>query len=273
MPIRWLSRVEKIDGSRTVIFPSHRYEYEQAQTLQSAFMQLVGEDYAFDQLEGAPSLKDNASERVRFLDVGDVEDIDEDVDKFKEISGWGTLIVVTSGSSGERKARARPEAMPGITFTVENLRHLPVLMSFIRSTNWYVAEQTSTIVLSSDPQTIIVTNPGNAEALDPIIIIKGAFTNPIITNNSAPLEGTTTGHRLQSTRDGSGAATWLKFDARQNSVEYSINSGVSWADDSFNYTLQAGQLRLMLLAPGPNSLVIVGCNGCTIVVTSAGAWH
>lgn len=273
MPLRWLSRVEKLDGSRTVIFPTHRYEYEQAQALQSAMMQLVGEDYAFDQLGDAPALKENGSERVRFLDVGDAEDIDDDVDKFKEIAGWGTVKVITSGAAGERWAKARPEAMPQISFTVDNLRHMPVMMTFTRSTNWFVVESEDEFTLSSDPETIVVTTPGNAIALDPIIIIKGPFNGLKITNLSAFLEGTTTPYILETSSVGTTAADWIKFDARQNSVELSDDSGATWADDSFNYVLQPGQLRLMILNAGANSLAIEGADTCDVVVTYTGVWH
>jgi hypothetical protein len=77
-PRRYFIRFEKSDGSEVAIWKTNRYEYEQRQALQLANMPLVGESYSFDNQGPEPSIKGNGSEAVRFLNLGDEDDIDID---------------------------------------------------------------------------------------------------------------------------------------------------------------------------------------------------
>lgn len=92
-----------------------------------------------------------------------------------------------------------------------------------------------------------------------VITVKGPFTNPVITN-------TTTGYVLESTRDGVDGTDWLRFDSGRNAVEFSSDSGATWADDQANFVRAAGQVGLMQFAPGANSLTVEGANGGDVLV-------
>lgn len=131
-PLRYFSRFEKADGSQSVTFPTHRYEWEQSQPLLQSSVQLTGAHYNYDQLEAGPSIKGNGIERVRFLTVGQPADMDDEIDDIKAIASWGRGKAWTTGASGERWAWARLAEMPSLTFTVENVRHAPVLLLFER---------------------------------------------------------------------------------------------------------------------------------------------
>ncbi len=273
MATRYFSRFEKADGLQSRTWPGNRFEYEQRQDLLMADMPLVGESYSYDQAGSRAALKSNAQETVRFLEVNDADLVDDEIDNFKAILDWGIGKIITKGADGsERWAWGRPVSMPDLSFNVENVRHFPVVMTFIRSSDFYTDEHDEEIDISSDPQTVSVTNEGNAEARDVVIIIKGPATAPVITNNSALLEGTTTPYKLESSTTLAGSVNWLKFDARRNEVMKSANSGSTWTDDSSNLVLQAGQLRLMVFPSGANSLVVENVTG-GIEVEFTDTWH
>ena len=269
---RHFVRFEKADGSLTAVFPKNRYEYEQSQSLQLASMPLVGESYSFDNQGEEPSLKTNAIERVRFFDVNDAEQIDVDIDRFRSILTWGVGKIVTKGADGtERWAWGRPMEMPSVNINVEQINYQPVIIVFERSSDFYT-DAHDELFNVGDPETIEVTNGGNADALDPIIILKGPFTNPSVTNNSAVLPGTSTPYKIESTRDATLGTEWLKFDARRNEVMWSTDSGANYADDSDNVVLQDGQLRMMVFKPGVNSLVVDNVTG-DVEVEWTDTWH
>lgn len=273
MPTRYFSKFIRSDDSESVSWPGNRFEYEQRQDLLQADMPLVGESYSYDQAGSRAALKSNATETVRFLDVNDADIVDQDIDNFKRILDWGIGKIVTKGADGsERWAWGRPASMPDISFTVENIRHWPIVMTFIRSSDFYTVEHDEEIDISSNPQTVSVTVLGNAEVHDVILIVKGPATNPSITNNTALLEGTTTPYKVESTTDPASSSVWLRFNCRTNKVEKSTNSGSTWVDDSDNYVMQDGQLRLMVLKPGVNSLVVAGVTG-GIEVIWTDTWH
>lgn len=271
MPLRYFSRFEKADGSEVVVFPTHRYEYEQQQSLQGSSANLVGDDYSHDQLGSNPSLKANATERVRFIDVADADDIDDDMDNFKRIVGWGVGKIVTTSAKGERWAWGRPLEVAQYNINVENRIHLPVIMTFERSSDFFALAHDESFNVS-DPTTIEITNGGNTYAYDPVIIIKGPYTAPVITNNSVLLPGTLTPYKLESIGVGAASTNWLKFDARRNEILRSSDSGATWLDDSANYVRQDGQLRLMLFASGVNSLLVDNVAG-DVEVLFTEAWH
>jgi hypothetical protein len=271
-PMRYFSRFEKADGSQTVVWPTHRYEYDQKQPLLQADMPLVGESYSFDQVASRAPLKSNALETVRFLDVGDVDSVEADIDNFKRIIDWGIGKIVTTGSTGERWAWGRPVEMMSVQFTVDNVRHFPFAIGFIRSSDFYAAARDQLTDITTNPQVVIATNNGNAQAKDIIVIVKGPATHPIITNNSALIPGTSTPYKLESTTALAAGTDWLRFNARTNKVEKSTNSGVTWVDDSANYVIQSGQLRLMVFEPGANSLSVAAVTG-DIEVLWTDTWH
>jgi hypothetical protein len=272
-PRRYFIRFEKSDGSEAAIWKTNRYEYEQRQTLQLANMPLVGESYSFDNQGPEPSIKGNGSEAVRFLNLGDEDDIDIDIDNFKRIVDWGVGKIVTRGADGtERWAWGRPTDMPNLSFQVDQVYHQPVMVTFDRSSNFYATAHDDLFNVS-DPQTVVVTNGGNADALDVIVIFKGPATaNVSLINSTALLPGTTTPYKIESTRVLAASTDWLKFDGRRNEVMRSANSGATWVDDAGNAVLQSGQLRMMLLKPGDNSLVVDNVSG-DIEVIFTETWH
>lgn len=143
------------------VFPTYRYEYEQTQALRQSNVPLTGANYDYDQLEGAAGLKANGNERVRFLDVGDADDMNADIDAFKVLAsyGRGRIWTQTAPGSGLRWAWARLTEMPSLSFTVDNYRHAPVILNFERYSDWYGEAVSEEFAINSDPDTIVVDNP------------------------------------------------------------------------------------------------------------------
>lgn len=268
-PLRWLSHFENATGTVSVIFPTHRYEWEPSQPLLQSSMQPTGANYSYDQMEGGAAIKGNGMERVRFLDVGDAEDLDDDFDRFKGMMAWGRGKAWTTGASGNRWAWARLSEMPSLSFTVDNVRHVPVLLLFERFSDWYDAEpigEAGEFTLDADPDTISVTNPGNADVYNSIVTVKGPFEGLVITNS-------TTGYVIESSRVATLSSEWLRFDAGRNTVEFSDDSGATWVDDSANVVRHDAQVALMVMAPGANSVRIDGADTAEVVFDLHGAWH
>lgn len=281
MPPRYLNRVENVSGSVSITLPRFWAEYEQEQPLLRSSSPLTGQDYSFDQLGDAPSIKANASERVRFTEVGDPADIDVAIDALKALA-TGRVKIFTIGAgddhdgSQERWAWARMDMLPSVSLGVKNRETQPVSMSFERFTNWFSVEDIGIFGefnLYDDPEVISVYNPGNADVYNAVVTVKGPFSGLVITNANAVLQGTSTPYVLQSDSVGVSMADWIRFDAGRNAVELSSDSGATWDDDSGNFVRQAGQVRLMVFAPGANALTIDGAAACDVVVEMYGAWH
>src|ERR1041385_1912743 len=114
-PLRYFSRFEKADGSVSITFPTHRYEWEQSQPLRGSTVELTGANYSYDQLEGAPALRGNGIERVRCMSSGLPADMDDDIDEIKTIGSWGRGKAWTTGASGEGWAWGRLGGMPPLS--------------------------------------------------------------------------------------------------------------------------------------------------------------
>lgn len=255
-----------IAATASGVFPTYRYEYEQSQALRQSTVQLTGASYDYDQLEGAAALKANGVERVRFLDVGDPDDMNADIDAFKALAsyGRGRIWTQTAPGSGQRWAWARLAEMPTLSFTVENRRHAPVFLTFERSSDWYDAEPVGAageFAISSDPQTISVTNPGTIAVRNMIITVKDPTAQPFKLTNS------TTGYVIEHNDYGA----WFRFDTGRNTVEYSTDSGATWDDESQFFVRQDGQVGMMVLAPGANSIIVDNVNGGDVIFEFYGA--
>jgi hypothetical protein len=277
MAIRYLYRFESADGLIGKTWPTNLLEYEQEQELIASSAALAGADYQFDQLGAARSLKGIATERVRFMVVGSPSVVDSEIDEIKALANIGRGKVWTKGDGGVyRWAWARLQAMLQNPVSYENVGRTPVSLSFTRFSDWHDEEPLGyegEFMLDADPDTVIVTNPGNAEVYDAVIIVKGTFDGLRITNNSALLPDGVTPYVLETTSTGAGPDDWIRFDAGRNAVEISSDGGATWADDSANFVRQDGQARLMVMSVVANELVIEGANGCDLVVEMYGAWH
>lgn len=269
---RFLKKFTSSDGSTyTYTFPTGLYEVSSEQGLRTTMTPVAGASYPFDQLGLAPAPKDAQILTHHFVianSTGAATDTAFDTLRSQlRLAGLGKLYTVDENGANERWAWARLANMPSTAWTVGTGGVLAIALSwlvisdFVNSTGY-----DTTFTVNADPKTVTVTNPGNAKVYDAILILKGTFTNPSITNS-------TNGYSLSTTRDGSAGTHWLEIRAGRPSVRFSTDSGVTYAGDFALVTLPTSQIQLMVLEPGNNSIVVTGGNGSTLTVQFSPPWE
>jgi hypothetical protein len=256
------------------------FEWERNQPLRTPVAYAAGAHYAYDLLSGEVGRKDSGEERLRFLayERCGPNDLDDHIDDLSEAffeMGAGKLFVIDSRNA-LRWARVRATEMPQVTWVLDTTvgKSLPVIASLRRDSDWASpVAVTYTYNITTNPQTISLTLPGNAKSFSPIVIMKGTYTNPSITNTSLLVPGLTTGYKIQSTKDGSSANHWLKYDAGEHTVEFSSDAGVNYITNYGDNVRQAGQVQLFALKPGLNSIDVTGSTSGTLVITTYSFWH
>lgn len=269
MATRFAQRFETADGTRSFTWPTNHLEHETEQPLATSYAALTGSNYSFDQIGSDATVKDDASERVRFLLVGLPSEQEIMIDRVKEMRSFGRGKLWSKGEGGiMRWAWARMDPMPPFKISWDQISAIPVSISFTRNSDWF--EESLTVLadtaIAADPQVVAFNSPGNTDVYDAVVILKGPFTNPNITNPR-------NGMQMGSTTDAAVATTWLRFDAGRMTVGKSTDSGATWADDTANRVLPSTQHRMMVLKSGLNNLSVAGANGGSIYAEWYGAWE
>lgn len=267
---RYAHKFTNAAGTIELTFPTNRLEFEESYPLRSTSQIMAGSSYAYRLLGNSAPYKAVADIRIRFLVVDTTETgIDTAIDALKQKSlgvGFGKLWSIGADAS-LRWCWAEVKEGPSIIVTAGRNLIVPSGLSFARFTDW--ADDTLTEegeAINADPDTITISNAGNAKVFDAIITIRGTFTNPSIVN-------TTNGYHFSSTRDGSAAAHWLKIDCGKGTVQFSTDSGVTYADDKALFSRGTDQVNFMVLEVGDNTWEIDGCNGATIDVDFYPKYH
>lgn len=267
---RFIDKFENESGSLVQKFPMMDYEWETRQDFRTPFVDVSGAHYGLDLLEVGVSLKNTASERLRFTvydrcgPLGVESRIDDMRAKLFKI-GKGKLWL-RNYNNERRWAWARLMGMPEYTISFDPgmFKTVPVTVEFRRQSDW----RGSSLVIGSETATgtVTVNNPGNARVYDAVFQLVGTFDNPIITNN-------TNGYSFQSTSEGSSIADGIKIDAGAHTVEFSDDGGFVFVDDYANYERPVSQVQLMVLEPGDNEFVFEGMTSATFSWSFYGAWH
>lgn len=263
MTVRYLEKAESADGSITVTWPTSLLEWEPSQGLRIPVAAVPGGSYEFDLQGTGPAMRANARETVRFAvkHGTDPTEIDEDIEELCwKLYLAGRLKLFTVDANGDRRwCWARLVEMPSMR--ISNPYIVPVSLSFMRFSDWYATTAyEETFVIDASPKTITVENPGLMGAFAAVLILRGTFTNPVITNNA-------NGYVFETARDGSNSAHYLKVDAGRHTIEWSTNSGGLYADDWANYQRPSGQVQLMVFEAGENELQLTGANGAELDVS------
>lgn len=259
---RHVSKFVSIDGATAVDFTTFAtggglmtYQWADQQPLRTAFQNLVGADYGFDLIGAGAAPKANAKEVITVL-VSQATGLAVDTSfetmrsNLRKI-GQGKLYTIDD-SAVLRWAYARPTAMPKVTITNNNRITTMVQLEFERMSDWFAnALTTVTTSITSNGQTFVLTNNGNAPVRFIEFVVKGpTYNHPKLTNQT---DGNI---NWQSNRVGSLAAHWLDVDSGLNRVaaRFSTDSGATYADDFANLVLPAGQVPFFELLPGANTI-------------------
>lgn len=275
-------RPKKFVGSQgTYEWPRYRLEYDATQPLTLALVDLPGADFAYDQLEDLPAVRGPGAHTIRYLLIGEPAELRQEVDTLRSICyynarGW---LHLADEDGTERRCYARLSAMPDVKLTPKDRQTAPQILTFTSLSDFYeltsIDEHDGAVqVVASDPDTLVVNNPGNARILNPKITIKGTFAGLRIENASlnVPNSDPAVPWAFETSTVGAGAADWLEIDAGANSVRFSDDAGATWEDASDDVVLQDGQVGLFAFGPGANNLTIEGANGATVDIEFAGGW-
>lgn len=254
-------------------------EWERSQGLRVPTAYAAGSHYAYDLLGDESGRKESGIERIRFLAHEFCpEDLDDHVDDLNAAifeMGSGKLYTIDSRNQ-RRWARVRALEMPQITWTLDPSvgKMLPVIASLRRDSDWASpAAVTYSFNITTNPQNIQLTLPGNAKSYTAIVTLKGTYTNPSIVNTSLLVPGLSTGYKIESSQDGSSANHWLKYDAGEHNIEFSSDGGSVWGTAYGFNVRQIGQVQLFALKPGVNNITVNGFTSGTLEIVSYSFWH
>ncbi len=266
-------KFSKADDSETFVFPTAGYSFEAEGSLRAPEAMLTGGHGGLDLLGAGTPVKDSGLLRLAFEVIEDTPTlvevtVDDMLDKLFRY-GRGKLYTegLESGAETLRWTRARMIAMPRINWSAGEQLLKRAVVAFRHDPFWYddVALYASPVAISTNPQTVVVTNTGNARIYGSVLTAAGTFSGLTITN-------TTNGYRLKTDRTGASAADLVRFDAAKPAVDFSSDTGGTWSGDYANFLRRSGQVQLMVFEPGANSLSVAGLSG-TLTIDAYPAFH
>lgn len=251
---RWLDRFESRDGSEVVYFPRGEHEWDSSQPLRLANASVISASYAIDLLGHSVAAKDIATERIRYVVVGTPAEVDAELDDEKSKLyefGIGKLWS-RSQDNTYRWAWARVTDMPQISIGVKDNNIVPVVIGFVRYSDWYDAEpQIVQQTIVSTPENIVIDNPGSAQVSSIQIDLRantaGGYHDPKITN-------LTTGEWFQIQGIAASANDYLRIIVQEYRIEYSPDDGSTFFSNYANFSLGPTQVGILRLVRGTNTI-------------------
>ena len=294
MTIRYLEKFIAADGTTTYTFPENGLDWTEDGPLRTAYGSAIGADGAHDFLGSGIAPKDMIPVNVSLLDVQSTAGaLETDLDAMRAKLHIGALgKLYTLDSTGTRRwSRARLTAMPGTPRSVGQFVHQPASLRFLREPYWYdTSATTANAAVSSNYQSVTVTNPGNAYVKTGLVITItasaiGGFSNLILTN-------VTTGEQVRWNGYARSATSVLRIDNSDLSIKLLSDPGLVigkstsyigqaaiggagvYSDAYALATLGPTQPGLITLAPGANTVVfqVDGSASYTYLYTFYGAW-
>lgn len=289
--MRRFYRLTNLDNTGGYRLPRSEYAETLEVPSRTAMLAGIGEDGSFDVHGDLQSPLGEGSAKLGFTLIADcAANLQAQIDELL-VGVYGATRDVGKRKlwrweEGDRSARrwtfARPAARPSIPRDPLNERHVAVSANLLLpeplfydaltqkwlTDNGYIplerdpsGEPTdpdnwfASFTVVTSPRTFSIENIGNVESRRVIFRLESlavnGFTDPTITNS-------TTGQSFSTTRDGTTALHVLSFNAAPGlgRVQLSVNSGVTWVDDTLLLSLPAGQPVMMELAPGVNQFSI-----------------
>lgn len=266
-------KFSKFDDTETFTFPTAGYSFEEEGGLRTPEASLTGGHGGLDLLGAGTPVKESGLLRLSFEVLESTPTlvevtVDDMMDKLYRY-GRGKLYTegLESGVETLRWTRARLIAMPRINWSAGEQLLKRAVLGFRHDPFWYDDEAlyADPITINTDPQTVTVTNTGNAPIYNAVITAAGTFSALTITN-------TTNGYRLKTSRTGASSADLVRFDAAKPAVDYSDDTGSTWTGDYAKFLRRSGQVQLMIFEPGENSLNVAGLSG-ELTIDAFPAYH
>jgi hypothetical protein len=259
----WPVRLENLVGDVVIAFPTYAMEWETGGELRSSFADVPLDDYSFDLLGIRPSPRAASGESIRFVILGqNAQDV------WRQYSDMrGKLARIGRGRLWVRDAvgtqywcYVRPLNLATTTLGVENLRHLPVTLSFKRLSDWLAAAASSATFPGNGTHTLVVN--GNVAVLDFTVEIVATATNGYA---SPTIVNATTGEQFTIARTAASNQHRLRVLTASWRAQESSNGGNSWIDVTASLTVPQLQPVVLRLMPGNNLLQVSGCPSANVL--------
>jgi len=255
------------DGSTySFTFPTGDYEWESDAGLIVPTAQMPGAHFEYDLLEEREAPMRNPRESVRFAFRETTPTaVDTAVDAAfagLHLGKRGKLWTIDNAGD-ERWAVARPQGLMPLRWVAGDIFRIGASVDFARYSTWY-HEALTTVGpenITASGQTWVVTNPGNAAVYNAVILVTGTYEDFSIQND-------TTGYAVGATVTGNSANDWTRFDAGARTAQFD-DGGAGATYEDISPTTLAGQVHLMVIAPGANTfrLTCPGTPNANVTIT------
>lgn len=253
MSRRHITHFRSRDLSYIYEFPLLGGEYEEVSELETPIMNAVGMSGAVDLLGYSRAIKRPRIIAVRGILSGeDTDEIDNSIESMLstlEMIGRGTLL-----TSKGHWTPARFITEPENVYLEGQHLYMPYTAMFRADEDWYgETQETVTHTITATPQTFVVNNPGTIPALLMEIEFRGTASGAV---TSISLINLNNGYQIGTLRDLNGTAQRVLIKTSVPSMEYSADSGGTWAADWANRVIGSLQTQFMILQPGDNTIQV-----------------
>jgi hypothetical protein len=261
----WPVRLENLAGDIVIAFPTYAMEWETGGELRTSFADVPLADYSFDLLGTRPSPRGSAEESIRFVILG--QDAQDTWQQYMDMRGKIARIGrgrlwVRNAAGAQYWCYVRPLSLATTTFGVENLRHIPVALTFRRLSDWKAQSASSVTLPGNGIHTVHVS--GNLPVTDLAIEIAATAANGYA---SPTIENSITGERVIVNRVGSTDRHRLRILTATWRALESSDEGVTWSDVTPALVVGLLQATVLRLAPTANILFVSGCPSATITIS------
>lgn len=262
-------------GATVYVFPTHAMEWETEQNLRVATADAPLGSYGIDLAGGGPVGRAIATERISYIVLEDnAVALEQHLNELRAMIARAPLGKLWKRDATNQQfwAYARPAKMPSVTYGVQQMRHMPVTLEFVRLSDWYSASahQFTWIVTANGATTNIQQLGTIPSTMLEIIISPYGTSSPYATQ--PVLENAATGERVRWAITLNNSNHRLHIDASRFRVRKSTDGGATWTSAWQEIELGPVQATLFTLRPGSNTFIVTH-NGGSISLMIEFIWH
>jgi hypothetical protein len=258
MATMYPEKFENLAATISYSFSLKQMEAQFEQSLRVPLSMGVGADYAHDHLGYGVSPKDPGSIRIRTLAVeSSAANLETEVAEAAAECyriGKGYLYRLGTDGSTRRRCLARLRSMPSVTINgTFQFGTTPLIFDFVQLSDWMATTATTgTQKVDADDEAFTINNPGTLPCTAVVFRFRSDGAGP---STDLSLTNLTNEMSFSTTRDLTATDHELRVNTESFAVEWSTNDGGDYANDYSLFTIPTGQVQIMQLEPGDNSMV------------------